>query len=322
MNSESIDRTENGAARTRVFQASFVFLALLMAGLVFSFSLEPVKAERMGTFLSARLTGDPIGGVTPHGIGFFVVDNLGNGYFETDVLTVNLPSGTMLDVTVDGVPAGQIRLNSFHSGSLRISSSNGVLPAVQAGSILDVNNGGATILSGTFAGLPTPSPTATATSSPTPRPSRFFGGVMDGQQVVPPVTTNGRGVVNIVLNTAETQVTVYMAFVHLSSDQTTAGIYGPALRGQTGDLIFDMGTVGGVNGYFPHMTFDVTPQQVDQLRMGLWYAQIGSVNNPGGEIRGQIRSLTRSSAYNGGAVGDERPVFLPQERGWYDPTAD
>jgi hypothetical protein len=111
-----------------------------------------------------------------------------------------------------------------------------------------------------------------------------------------------------------------MAFGRLSSDQTTAGIYGPAMRGQTGELIFDLGAVGGTSGYFAPATFDVTPEQVTQLRGGLWYAQIGSTDHPDGEIRGQIRSLTRTST--GAGRSDDGPVSQPLERGWYDPRVD
>jgi hypothetical protein len=112
-----------------------------------------------------------------------------------------------------------------------------------------------------------------------------------------------------------------MGFFGLSSSQTTAKIYGPAMAGETAPAIFDLGTVGGTAGRFPAQTFEVTEEQKAQLRSGLWYAQIGSADHPDGEIRGQIRPRTRPSGFTGNSV-DDLAVFRPSNGTWYVQDGD
>jgi len=85
---------------------------------------------------------------------------------------------------------------------------------------------------------------------------------------------------------------------------TSAGIYGPANPGQRGAFIFDLGqsslvtnvTVGwdgiwisvtNVNRIY-NSNFTVTPQQNSDIKAGLWYVEVSSIDYPAGEIRGQI----------------------------------
>ena len=94
-----------------------------------------------------------------------------------------------------------------------------------------------------------------------------------------------------------------------------AGIYGPAARGTNGNLIFDWPdyrTVINLNplpglpwGYLLYEgAYTLTPDQVTQLKAGLWYVNIKSTDFPNGELRGQI--LLPDS--DGDGVSDDQDV--------------
>lgn len=265
----------------------------------------------------ASLTGPTIDGVMPRGFGAYAEFGPTNRKLGVFVNHVRLPMGTRLGVFINDNSVGEIVLRSFGDGGLRLDTANGdTVPTVVAGSTAVVKNGATTILSGTFQNPTTPSPTPTPTATPTPRPNRLFAGRLNGAQVVPPVMTEGRGFVLVGLNESETQIKVWLGFARLSSAQTTAKIYGPAMAGETAPQIFDLGTIGGTRGRFPVQTFNVTAEQKEQLRNGLWYVQIGSADHPDGEIRGQIRGRSRPSAFRGSETEDIA-VFRPSNGTWY-----
>ncbi|MFN6962789.1 MAG: CHRD domain-containing protein [Pyrinomonadaceae bacterium] len=267
----------------------------------------------------APLSGPTIDGIMPRGVGQYAEFGTANRVLNVFVDRVHLPAGTQLSVMVGDAAVGTITLDSDGDGGLRKSTANGdTVPTVTAGTMLSVKNGSTTVLSGTFQVPPPPSPTPTIspTPNPSPRPNRFFGGWLNGRQVVPAVQTEARGVVFVALNAAETEVTVNLGFVRLSSEQSTAKIYGPAMPGETGPVIFTIDPIGGTMGRFPAATFPVTAEQVAQLRSGLWYVQIGSVNHPDGEIRGQIRGRSRPSGFSGADI-DDVAVYRPSDGSWY-----
>lgn len=71
--------------------------------------------------------------------------------FSVEVNRLPLPAGTTLDVTVDGANAGSITLSAapIRGGQLDLNTKQGDrVPAVKAGSVVVVSNGGAAILSG------------------------------------------------------------------------------------------------------------------------------------------------------------------------------
>ncbi len=266
----------------------------------------------------APLSGATIDGVMPRGVAQYAEFGTAKR-LAVFVNQVRLPAGTVLNVLINNASVGNITLNAVGEGVLRLDTANGgTVPTIVAGDTATVKNGDATILNGVFRAFtaPSPSPTRTPPPPPTPRPNRAFMGHLTGAQVVPPVTTEARGLIGVILNEAETQIQVFCGFGRLSSEQTTAKIYGPAMAGETGPAVFDLGTIGGTAGRFPVRTFDVTAQQVTQLRNGLFYVQIGSVDNPDGEIRGQIRSRPRPSNFFG-AVTEDIAVYRPSNGTWY-----
>ncbi len=275
--------------------------------------------------LFSPLTGATINGVMPKGVGQYVAFGTSSKSLGVFVNRVSFPTGTILKVKLNAIEIGQITLSNFGEGSLRLNSTNGTVPTVVSGDTLSVLRNDITVLTGTFRAqtpMPTPSPTVSPTPNgsptptPTPRPARFFDGRMQGSQVVPPVTGMGRGFIGISLNSTETQIKVSVGYFGLSSNAANARIYGPAETGSTGEQIFDLGTVTGTSGRVLDKTFDVTSAQVAQLRAGMWYLQIATVNNANGEIRGQVRSRSRHSGFSGTVVEDIA-VYRQSSGIWY-----
>ena len=270
--------------------------------------------------LFAALTGDTINGVMPIGIAEYEVHS-SRTELEVHVRQVNLGIGTVLTVVVDGNAVGTFTLRSGGEGELRLRSDNGQnVPVIMVGSAISVNQGNTVILSGAFGatGTPSPSPSGTGTGTPSPSPSqtpfgRSFEAHLNGSNMVPPVSTAARGEVKVLLSSDGTQATVFGEFHNLTSNQTGARI--ETLTG-TPELVFNLGVVGGVNGHFAQMSFAVTPDQVQQLRSGLWSAVIASVNNPNGEIRGTLIHHSRRSDFDGDGSHD-LALFRPTAGTWY-----
>lgn len=278
-----------------------------------------VSPSPNGGDLFAGLTGPTLNGVVPTGWAQFEIHS-SRTELEARVRQVNLPIGTALNVVVNGTPAGNLVLESGGEGRLRLRSDNGqTVPAIVVGSTIAMRNGSTTVLSGTFAGFtgPTPSPTPTGTPGPTPSPSPGFGRSFEahltGAQATPSVTTAGNGEIKLTLNATETQATVFGEFHNLSSNQTGARIVTTV---GTATTIRDLGIVGGQNGNFPSVTFDVSAAQVQMLRAGLVSAVITSVNNPNGEIAGRLTQRSSDSDFDGNGSNDFA-VFRPSNAVWY-----
>ena len=263
-----------------------------------------------GNNLFAALTGATVNGVLPNGYAEYEVES-SRRKLDIRVRQINLPTGTSLNISVDNVSVGQLILDG-NEGRLRLRSDNGqTVPVIVNGSTIQVNNGGTTILSGVFSGGGQGTPTPSGQG-------RFFEATLNGSQVTPPVSTNGRGEVKVLLNQNETQATITGEFHDLSSAQTTAKI--ESLVGTT-SMVYDFGTIGGRNGNFATATIAVTAIQVQQLRTGLWSAVIGTQNYPNGEIRGQLQNDSNVNDFDGDG-SDDFAVFRPSTGTWYTQNSE
>ena len=102
-----------------------------------------------------------------------------------------------------------------------------------------------------------------------------------GEAVQPLAGATGAGSVTLINN--QTQGSVNLNFSGLSSAQTGAHIHGPAHVGKSASIIFPL-----PSGSFTNFIINLTPTQMQQLRAGLFYMNVHSMNFPNGEIRGQL----------------------------------
>lgn len=259
----------------------------------------------------AILSGPTINGALPRGYAAYEIHS-SRTEIESRVYQVNLPAGTSLSVTINNTVVGNLVLEGGGEGRLRLRSDRGdTVPVVTAGMTVQLKNGSTTVLSGTFSGGGSPTPTPTGTPQ-----GRYFESHLSGARVTPPVTTNATGEIKVLLNADETQATISGEFNRFTSAQTSAVIQ-MTLAGTT-TTVANLGTVPSPEGegHFAPQTIAVTPQQVQLLRMGSWFALIGSANNPAGEVGGALLSDSHHADFDGDGSNDFA-VFRPSTGVWY-----
>ena len=120
---------------------------------------------------------------------------------------------------------------------------------------------------------------------------------LTGGNEVPPVATTATGTATVVLNAAQTQITISCQFQNLVGTYTASHVHGPAGPGfntnvrwgfvgaPAGWILSNSDHDGTLNNY---VTVDVLPADVLNLANGLMYVNVHSTFRPGGEIRGQL----------------------------------
>jgi uncharacterized repeat protein (TIGR01451 family) len=112
----------------------------------------------------------------------------------------------------------------------------------------------------------------------------LFVASLTGTQETPPNNSPARGTATLLLDANETTARVSLRFNNLSAAETVAHIHGPAPAGQAAPPVFDMPATGN----FTDFQINLTPQQVADLKAGLFYINVHSTAFPAGEIRGQF----------------------------------
>ena len=160
-------------------------------------------------------------------------------------------------------------------------------------------------------------------AAPAAAVSQQFTASLTGGQETPPNGSTATGTGTVLLNAAETQITVNLSFTGLSSNATAAHIHGPAPTGVPAGIPPGFGLTGvpaATSGSTtPNQVINVTPTQVAQLRTGQLYFNVHNEPYPNGEIRGQIvpgpslPALVRTSTTwllrNSLTTGPEETVF-------------
>jgi glucose/arabinose dehydrogenase len=123
------------------------------------------------------------------------------------------------------------------------------------------------------------------------RPTLFLAN-LDGNQEVPARATNARGTATLLLDKSETTARVSLRFRNLSGAQTAADIHAPAPAGQNAPPVFTLPA-----GDFNDFQIALTPQQVADLKAGLFYVNVHSAAFPAGEIRGQFGASDEASVF-------------------------
>jgi hypothetical protein len=115
-----------------------------------------------------------------------------------------------------------------------------------------------------------------------------FKADMNGASEVPPTTTSGKGSVTATYDPATKVLTWEGNFSGLSGPATAAHFHGPAEVGKNAAPAVWI-SEKGQNLASPFKgTATLTDAQAADLEKGLWYANVHTDANKGGEIRGQV----------------------------------
>lgn len=125
-----------------------------------------------------------------------------------------------------------------------------------------------------------------------------YVGVLTGGTEVPPVVTGATGNATVVLNAAQTQISISVQFQNLIGTYANSHIHGPAPAGSNAAVKWGFGGVaaGWVfsnanrDGTISNFLAAVVPADVVNLNAGQFYVNIHSTSFPGGELRAQLGS--------------------------------
>src|SRR5687768_17387775 len=122
-------------------------LALVAMWVIIPFAIgdHAASAEEMMSDdirIGVTLTGAAINGVTPRGSGEYRVDDQNRRRLEIDGSSINLPSGTLLTVSVNNAAIGTASLSSCGAFSFRRRTDDGQqVPIITNGSPVQILNG-------------------------------------------------------------------------------------------------------------------------------------------------------------------------------------
>jgi hypothetical protein len=132
----------------------------------------------------------------------------------------------------------------------------------------------------------------------------YFTGNLNAAQETPPNASTATGFGRVTLNEAQTQITVSVwygsAAAPLTGNVTMGHIHTGAV-GVSGPVTFDLAPPGGSTfGVVTNKIFAINATQLADLKAGNMYFNIHTVNNPTGEIRGQLALDSPYVAYMDG----------------------
>jgi hypothetical protein len=104
---------------------------------------------------------------------------------------------------------------------------------------------------------------------------------------IPPKGGNGAGYAMISYNEATRAITWKIYYNDLSGPATAAHFHGPADVTANAGVVIPLAAGGPVPDPITGSA-TLTEAQADQLTSGMWYVNIHTQANPGGEIRGQV----------------------------------
>jgi len=122
------------------------------------------------------------------------------------------------------------------------------------------------------------------------RPSQsteIWEATMSGGEEVPPKTTSGSGMAEVQYNRNTGMLHYKITYSGLSGPVTAAHIHGPAAPGANAGVLVPFTGALNVSPFQGEMA--ITPEQLAQISSGQTYVNLHTAQNPGGEIRGQLR---------------------------------
>lgn len=113
-----------------------------------------------------------------------------------------------------------------------------------------------------------------------------FHADLSAKAEVPPNASTGFGDVLASLDTKTRVLSYTLTFAGLTGPATMAHFHGPAAAGANAGVAVP---IGGKDPQTPTSgTVTLTEAQMKDLMAGMWYANVHTAANPGGEIRGQV----------------------------------
>ena len=113
-----------------------------------------------------------------------------------------------------------------------------------------------------------------------------FSATLDGKSEVPPTASTGTGDLLATLDTSTKNLTYTLTFSGLTGPATAAHFHGPAAPGKNAGVLIPIGT----NPTSPATgSATLTDDQIKQIESGMWYVNVHTAANKGGEIRGQVK---------------------------------
>ncbi len=113
-----------------------------------------------------------------------------------------------------------------------------------------------------------------------------FNVILEGAQETPPLGVTGTGAGTATVNLVAKTITLNLTFSGMTGALAAAHLHGAAARGTATGVVHTIGTaspITNVVSYDPLMEADIVN--------GLWYVNLQTAANGGGEIRGQLDNL-------------------------------
>lgn len=127
-----------------------------------------------------------------------------------------------------------------------------------------------------------------ASASPSRAATTQFKADLKGASEVPPNQSGGTGSVTATYDSATKELTWSGTFSGLSGPATAAHFHGPAEPGKNAGVAIWISEKGKPLSSPFKGSAKLSDAQASDLMAGLWYVNVHTAANPGGELRGQL----------------------------------
>ena len=110
---------------------------------------------------------------------------------------------------------------------------------------------------------------------------------LNGASETPPTTSKGTGSAKVSLDTTKKTISWTVSYSGLTGPATMAHFHGPAPVGKAAGVAIPL--TGPMASPLKGSSA-ITDAQISDLKGGLWYVNVHTAANPGGEIRGQLEA--------------------------------
>jgi len=127
-----------------------------------------------------------------------------------------------------------------------------------------------------------------ASARPSEAAAMQFKADLKGASEVPPTTSSGTGALTASYDPATKMLTWSGSFSGLTGPATAAHFHGPAEAGKNAGVAVWISEKGQPFSSPFKGSATLTDAQAADLQNGMWYVNVHTAANPGGELRGQV----------------------------------